>query len=344
MYGADEIWVHIVVRKHERNSYVELSDIDIRWFISQTITYLLTPWCRVLLEKLTGLQIVKKFPAFHGTRRFIPALTTVRHLSLSSASPIQSIYPHPTSWRSILILPTHLRLGLPSGLFPFGFPTKTLYAPLSSSLLSSTNTTKLYYVYYFVRATCFDSHMFLYIFICCPNTIINIKIFFVWLIHHCISIYMCVKHVANIKVGLPGLDERTKWKCVLQLKKLERRWSLNQSISGVALWSSYQCDDSWISGPLRYAPALISKQLLTFQRSFLPYLQGLSGLRQTLKSLDGCIKLHVSNYTPNYTASSLKIRTFDSTSAKAYSFLIKTGILLDQLRYHQSSRPICCME
>ena len=54
-------------------------------------TYLLTPWCRVLLEKLTGLQLVKKFPTFHGTRKFITALTTVRHLSLSWASPIQSI-------------------------------------------------------------------------------------------------------------------------------------------------------------------------------------------------------------------------------------------------------------
>ena len=56
--------------------------------------YLLAPWCRVL-EKLTGLQLVKKFPAFHGTRRFITALTSVRHLSLSWTSPIQSIYPHP---------------------------------------------------------------------------------------------------------------------------------------------------------------------------------------------------------------------------------------------------------
>ena len=92
-------------------------------------TYLLTPWCRVLLEKLTGLKLVKKFPAFYGTRRFITALTSVRHLSLSWASPIQSTYPHPTSWRSILILSTHLGLGLPIGLFPSGFPTKTLYTP-----------------------------------------------------------------------------------------------------------------------------------------------------------------------------------------------------------------------
>ena len=66
---------------------------------------------------------------FHGTRRFITALTSVRHLSLSWANPIQSIYPHPTSWRSILILSTHLRLGLPSGLLPSGFPTKTPYTP-----------------------------------------------------------------------------------------------------------------------------------------------------------------------------------------------------------------------
>ena len=29
--------------------------------------YLLIPWGRVLLEKLTGSQLVKKFPAFYGT-------------------------------------------------------------------------------------------------------------------------------------------------------------------------------------------------------------------------------------------------------------------------------------
>ena len=98
-------------------------------FLTYLLTYLLTPWCRVLLVKLTGLQLVQKFLAFHGTRRFITALTSVHHLSLSWASPIQSIYPHPTSWRSILILSTHLCLGLPSGLLPSGFPSKTLYTP-----------------------------------------------------------------------------------------------------------------------------------------------------------------------------------------------------------------------
>ena len=100
----------------------------------QRLTSLLDPWCRVFLKKLTGLQLVKKFPAFHGTRSFITSITNVRHVSLSWASPIQSIYPHPTSWRSILILSTYLRLGLPSGLLPSDFPTKTLYTPLSSPI------------------------------------------------------------------------------------------------------------------------------------------------------------------------------------------------------------------
>ena len=98
------------------------------------LTYLLTPSSTDLLDKLTGLQLVKKFPAFYGTRRFILPFTSARHLPLSWASSTQSIPQHPTSWRSILILSSHLRLGLPSGLFPSGFPTKTLYTPLLSPI------------------------------------------------------------------------------------------------------------------------------------------------------------------------------------------------------------------
>jgi len=52
--------------------------------------------------------------------------------ALSWVTSIQSMPLHPTSIRSILILPSHLRLGLPSGLFPSCVATKTLYTPLLS--------------------------------------------------------------------------------------------------------------------------------------------------------------------------------------------------------------------
>jgi hypothetical protein len=79
---------------------------------------ILTPWSRVLLDKLTGCQLVKKFPTFYGTRRFITAFTSARHLSLFWAISIQSMHQHLNSRRSILILSSHLRIGLPSGPVP----------------------------------------------------------------------------------------------------------------------------------------------------------------------------------------------------------------------------------
>jgi hypothetical protein len=55
-------------------------------------------------------------------------LTRALHWSLSWSRSIQSIPLHPISLRSILILSTHLQLGLPGDLFPSGFPTNILYA------------------------------------------------------------------------------------------------------------------------------------------------------------------------------------------------------------------------
>ena len=133
------------------STYVDLISLRegkmaLRWSKSRTfymlltckliylLTYLLTPWSTVLLQKLTSSQPVKKFSENFGTRRFITVLTSAHHLSLSLARSIQSMSPHSTSLGSLLILaPPHLLLGLRSCLFASSFPTKTLYAPLLSS-------------------------------------------------------------------------------------------------------------------------------------------------------------------------------------------------------------------
>jgi len=58
----------------------------IRCDFCHLLTYLLTSRCRVLLEKLTGLQLVKKFPAFHGTQRLIFITQNYKHTK--SAEPL----------------------------------------------------------------------------------------------------------------------------------------------------------------------------------------------------------------------------------------------------------------
>ena len=107
------------------------------WQLATTvhrIYYLLTPWSRILLEELTGLQLVKKFPAFYESRMFITAITSARHL-VSFPSRLDPVHTPKTHFlRSILILHSHPCLGLPSGLFPPGFPTKTLNPPLPSPM------------------------------------------------------------------------------------------------------------------------------------------------------------------------------------------------------------------
>jgi len=100
------------------------------------------------LKKLTVTQLVKKFPTFYGTWGIITTFTKASHMSLSWARCVQSTPSHPISQRSILILSSHLFLGLLSGLFlqvfwpkfctHFSFLPCMLHAlHISSSLIST---------------------------------------------------------------------------------------------------------------------------------------------------------------------------------------------------------------
>jgi hypothetical protein len=72
-------------------------------FLLAVLWYLLTPWSRILLEKLTGFQLVKKFPAFYATWRFIIAVTSVLLLFRNMIRLYGEEFQHlaqPPSWRT----------------------------------------------------------------------------------------------------------------------------------------------------------------------------------------------------------------------------------------------------
>jgi hypothetical protein len=70
------------------------------------------PWTRILLEKLMVAQLIKKFPAFYATSRFLTRAPP------PPTGPFPEFNPHHLTLfllKSILILSSHLGLGLPSG-------------------------------------------------------------------------------------------------------------------------------------------------------------------------------------------------------------------------------------
>jgi hypothetical protein len=88
------------------------------------------------------MKPLEHFPAIYGTRRFSTAFKRAFHWSLTWSRTIHSTPIHPFYARSILILLTHLRLGLPSRLYPSDFPVityKSSFFPHSCYMLCSTH-------------------------------------------------------------------------------------------------------------------------------------------------------------------------------------------------------------
>lgn len=85
-------------------------------------TYLLcnSPWNRVRLDKLTVSGLVKKFPAFSGTRFFVTAFARNRHWCLLGARwLVHDLLYH--FFKLHFNTYNHLLLGLPSGPFSYMF-------------------------------------------------------------------------------------------------------------------------------------------------------------------------------------------------------------------------------
>jgi hypothetical protein len=113
--------VCLFIRQHCQADYFSSSPFS---SLVKMIPNLLTPWSRVLLEKLIVTHLAKKFFPLYENPRFITIFTKDRYRFLSWSKCTQSTHSHPASLRFIPILSSHLRLGKPIGFFPSGFPER----------------------------------------------------------------------------------------------------------------------------------------------------------------------------------------------------------------------------
>jgi len=96
-----------------------------------------------VLENLRITELVKNFPAFYGTRRFINMFTRPCYCFLSWVRCVPSTIYKPILVR-VFILSTYLCLVLSSVLIPSGFPTEIFYAFLTVPMRDLCSTNHIY--------------------------------------------------------------------------------------------------------------------------------------------------------------------------------------------------------
>jgi hypothetical protein len=102
------------------------------WFLTQLCCgshFLREPWSRVHHEKPLFGHLAK-FPDCHGTQRLITVSTRASPYPEPDESSL-----HPLSLK-LIVISSHLHLGLLNSLFPPGFPTNILYM-LGSSMCAA---------------------------------------------------------------------------------------------------------------------------------------------------------------------------------------------------------------
>jgi hypothetical protein len=171
------------------------------------------------------VQPLKTLPSFYGTQRFITTFTRACHYP----EPDQSRPRHPIlSVQHPAILSTHLHLCLPSGLFPFGFPTNSLYGFFSPFVLYalpiSSSLTSLIWLYLAKNASYEAPHYA--VFSALPSLlplqsiIINILFILMYL--------WCYKNVASSKNMNSISKVNNAWNCIATFPCIFVVWCLTK--------------------------------------------------------------------------------------------------------------------
>jgi hypothetical protein len=104
-----------------------------------SVLKILTQWSWTILERPLVWQLLNKFPASHGARRFITVFTRTVHWIQFGARSIQYIPPNHLYFYKIYLNIIYLRLGLNNGLFPSGFPTNMNSIAITINIINKTS-------------------------------------------------------------------------------------------------------------------------------------------------------------------------------------------------------------